>query len=958
MTGGGPDSALQTISADKQKIKFTTRNTLQETERTTGKETKSVPTRVYVLAKEFGISSTELKERLKEKGVTVKNHLSSLEGKEEEIARSLLSSEAGSLSTTAATQTKIKPKKTKKKRAAKSKKTKTRAKSKKTSSATRKPLEETPFEKRITLIEQKLDEVDKLSKQIEAALNKKKGRLEQLKAELHPEAEAPPQEEVSAPSTEIIEPPEQEKAIEAEKAPAETPPQQPEVKEEEAPAAKEPETPVAEKEKKTAKKKKEEEKPKKSGKRRVVITMTKRQQRRKPLITKPATPLQRSPARHHGKGKREETAPAPAETPIGTAPDKGPGKKHDGKRKTRRVILDKDKKESRREQFFVPSRKKRQVQREVQRPTELDISLPITVKEFSSLSTIRQADLLKFFLLSKKRIINANSHLQEEDIEDLALHYDIDINIKQETDLEAPLKEIENRVDPEELRRKRPPVVTFLGHVDHGKTSILDKIRKSNVQQKEHGGITQHISAYNIVHKDYPITFLDTPGHAAFTRMRSRGAQCTDIAILVVAADDGPMPQTEEAIHHIQDAGVAMIVAINKTDLPTANVLRTKQKLAELGVMPPEWGGNAEMVEISALTGDGIDDLLETIHLVSDVQAFTANPERDAYGVALEARSSGSRGIIVDVLVKQGTLKIGDYILCGHAHGRIRSMQSTTNHEPIEKATPSMPVQILGLSEVPEANEKFYVLNEPQLASSIADQRLTRKREMEQADREREAPTLDDFMSQLQKAAEEKELRILLKGDVKGSVEAIENQVLKLSTDEVKVKIIRSGVGLISEGDIALAEASNGIVLGFNVSIDDRAKQIAEEHSIHIRTHDIIYELLEEVRIGLEDRLDPVYEDKIRGHADIRKVFKSSKLGNICGCYVTDGTITRNDKVHLLRNGETVYTGEISSLRRGEQSTNKVREGIECGIKLSNFEQVEEGDTIECFRTVAKRRSL
>jgi translation initiation factor IF-2 len=592
---------------------------------------------------------------------------------------------------------------------------------------------------------------------------------------------------------------------------------------------------------------------------------------------------------------------------------------------------------------------------EVRRPEKLSVSLPVTVKEFSLLSGVRQAEIIKFFL--KRRIVlNANSHLDEDQLETLGIGLNIDVTVKKELDLEAPLREIEERTDAEDVLQPRPPVVALLGHVDHGKTSILDQIRKSNVQEREFGGITQHISAYRIELPELTVTFIDTPGHAAFTQMRARGANATDIAVLVVAADDGPMPQTEEAISHIKAAECPIVVAINKIDVPTANVQLAKQRLTELGLIPPEWGGDTEMVEVSAVTGQGIDALLETLHLVGEVQGLTANPGRDATGLAIEARSSQGRGILVTALVQNGTLRVGDYVLCGQAHGRIRGMWSTTTGEPISEAGPSTPVEIMGLSDVPEAGERFYVLRDEQLGASIAERRLAHLREAERAQRE-EKVTLENLFDRI-KDTDEKELRLVLKADVQGSVEAIEEQVLELGTDEVKVKVLHAGVGMISENDVVLAEASKGIVIGFNVTVAERARTVAEERGVQIRHYTVIYELLDEVRAALEDRLSPVMEEVIRGHAEIRRIFKASRIGTIAGCMVTDGTIGRNDQIRVLRDRDVIHTGDIASLRREKDDAKDVREGFECGIKVANFDDIQQGDVIECFRTVAKRRTL
>jgi translation initiation factor IF-2 len=710
--------------------------------------------------------------------------------------------------------------------------------------------------------------------------------------------------------------------------------------------------------------------PKKPHQTRKIVSMTDRLGGPKPVITRPATPLTRPPARVSdgrrrpvgaGAGKdrfAETTSRAPGET--GGPPSGKPGARGRGVPKGKVRFFPKHQEEvwtdgpsPQQLRHYKP--KTLDQRAEAKRPDRLEVALPITVKEFSAQSGIRQADIIKFFLM-RKTVVNANSHLDEDNLETLSIAFNIEITFKKDIDLEAPLRQIEEIADREEDLVPRPPVVTLLGHVDHGKTSILDYIRKTNVHEREFGGITQHISAYRIDLPQYSLTFIDTPGHAAFTQMRARGARVTDIAILVVAADDGPMPQTEEAISHARAAEVGIVVALNKCDLPTANVDRTKHRLAELGVIPPEWGGTTEMVQVSALTGAGMDDLLEMLHLMGEVMGLKANPERDALGYVLEAKSSGGRGILVTTLVRTGTLRAGDYVLCGRAHGRIRGLWSTTTGEPLVEAGPSTPVEIMGLSEVPQAGDRLYVLRDEQLAVSIAEQRSTYFRETERAQRE-EKPTLENLFNRM-KASEEKELRLVLKADVQGSVEPLVSGITALATEEVSVKILHAGVGMVTENDVVLADASNGIVIGFNVTVADRARAVSEERGIEIRNYNIIYELIDEVRAALEDRLSPIYEEVTRGHAAVRQLFRASKIGTIAGCMVTDGTVTRTEQIRVRRGDAVIHTGTIATLRREKDDAKEVREGFECGIKVANFDDIQEGDVIECFRMVAKRRTL
>jgi len=915
--------------------------------------------RLYELARELGVSSKDLMSRLAEKGVAINNHLAALSKQDEDLARSLFSA-GGNGDSAPAAPPKAKPRKARRRR--------------KTEPAVVAPAEAPPDElsAKVAGVEKRVDDLALLCKEIAEILRRSRDKLQQLRESLHKrtaaQAQPAPQTQVPAavaeeqPQQVEAKPAEEEKApreaakIESAAAATETAPPPVEEKERKAAAEKDrreaAETPPAEAPPKKAPPPKEPRKPRR------VISVTDRLGGPKPLITKPATPLSRPPARQAERrragAERVREAGRVAEPEPGAPPK--PGLRRGQKGKVRFFPKDYEEETWKEEKVPVlryPKPKQPQAV-PVKRPEKVVVSLPVTVKEFSVKSGIRQADIIKFFLL-RKQVVNANSHLDEDALETLAIEFNIDLEIRKGKDLEAPLKEIEERKDPPELLRPRRPVVTLLGHVDHGKTSILDYIRHTNVHEREHGGITQHISAYQI-EQPYPITFVDTPGHAAFTRMRARGANVTDIAVLVVAADDGPMPQTEEAISHIKAAGVGLIVAINKIDLPTANPLRTKQRLSELGLLPRDWGGETEMVEVSALTGQGINDLLETIHLMGEVMELRANPEREAIGTVLEARSSPGRGIIATVLVQNGTLRVGDYALCGTAHGRVRGLWSTTTGKPVKEAGPATPVDVMGLCRVPEAGDRFYVLRDPELAEAIAERRYQQLREEERAQREQKI-TLENLFERI-KESEDKELRLVLKADTKGSVEALSGQLAGLGTDEVSVKILHAAVGMVSENDVVLAEASKAIVLAFNVPTDERARNVAEERGVQIRSYNVIYNLLDDVKSALEDRLSPIYEEEIRGHAEVRQIFRSSRIGNIAGCVVLDGTVGRNDQVRVKRDGEVVHTGEIGSLRRGKEDVKEVREGFECGIKIADFDDIREGDILECFRVVAKRRTL
>jgi translation initiation factor IF-2 len=587
-----------------------------------------------------------------------------------------------------------------------------------------------------------------------------------------------------------------------------------------------------------------------------------------------------------------------------------------------------------------------------ERPLKVEITLPITVKDLSAATGIKGAAIIKS-LMQHGHPVHINQFLDEDLVTTIALEFNLDIAPKKEADLEEPIREIEARASHPEDLVPRAPVVTFLGHVDHGKTSLLDKIRETSVTQKEAGGITQHLGAYRVDKGKIHVVFIDTPGHQAFTEMRARGANVTDVAVLVVAADDGVMPQTEEALNHARAAKVKIVVAINKIDKPTANVMRTKQQLAALGLQPPEWGGDTEFVEVSALTSQGIDTLLETLSLESEILELKADPKRPAIGVVLEAESSTSRGVLAMLLVQEGTLRVGDYVLSGAAHGRIRGM-FLNGTIPVKEAGPATPVKVTGLDEVPEAGEKLYVLEDFQLARQIAEGRLRRKREKVRA--ERPQVTLENLFRALEKGAPV--LNLILKADVKGSVEALRKALEDLSTEEVKVGIIHSGVGAINQEDVNLATASNAIVIGFNVTADERARSAAEERKVELRFYQVIYKVLDDVKAALEQRLAPQREEEIRGHAEIRQVFKASKVGNIAGCIVSDGVINRSDQVRLIRDGKILLTGTIASLKRVKDDAREVKEGFECGLKIANFDDIKVGDVIEAFSVVERRRSL
>jgi translation initiation factor IF-2 len=586
-------------------------------------------------------------------------------------------------------------------------------------------------------------------------------------------------------------------------------------------------------------------------------------------------------------------------------------------------------------------------------PRVVAISLPITLKDLSSAIGVKAGAIIGK-LMQAGQMASMNDYLNEEAIRTITRDFGVEVTVKKEQDLEAELQAIENYVSPPENLAPRAPVVTFLGHVDHGKTSLLDKIRKTNITQRESGGITQHLGAYRVDKGDIHVVFIDTPGHKAFTEMRARGANVTDVAVLVVAADDGPMPQTEEAISHANAASVPIVVALNKVDKPNANVGRCKDLLAKLGLIPVEWGGKTELVEVSALTSQGIDNLLEVVSLESQILDLKADPKRPAIGTVLDAESTTGRGIIATVLIQDGTLHTGDYVLCGPAHGRVRGMW-LNGIQPITEASPSTPVQLSGLSVMPEAGDRLYAMSDAQAARQIAEDRLRRVRESERA--ERQIVTLENLFTHLSQA-EVKELKLVLKADVKGSLEVLKKSITDLSTEEVKVKILHSGVGGISQEDVVLADASSAIVVGFQVLADDRARALAEERRVEIRHYQVIYELIDEIRKAMEDRLAPKRREQVKGHLKIQRVFRASKIGNIAGCRVTDGIIARTDRVRLVREGRVIYTGDITSLKRQKDDVREVKEGFECGIKIANYEDIKEDDVIEAFAIVEEKSRL
>ena len=578
------------------------------------------------------------------------------------------------------------------------------------------------------------------------------------------------------------------------------------------------------------------------------------------------------------------------------------------------------------------------------------ITLPevITIKELADKMKQKSADIIKKLFL-KGQIVTLNTELSYEEAENIAVEYDILCEMEEKVDVIAELVQ-DSEVDEEKDLEARPPVVAVMGHVDHGKTSILDAIRNTNVTSREHGGITQSIGAYQVSVKvngdSRVITFLDTPGHEAFTAMRMRGAQSTDIAVLVVAADDGIKPQTIEAINHAKAANTEIIVAINKIDKPTANIDKVKQELMAYDLVAEDYGGSTICCPVSAKTGEGLEELLENIALQADVLELKANPNRKAYGVVIEAELDKGRGSVARLLVQKGTLHIGDVVAVGSAFGKVRAMIDDKGRR-IKKATPSMPVEILGLNSVPNAGEIFQVKDNEKEAKAYADTVVSEGKQR-MVEESRKKVSLDALFDQI-KAGELKDLPIVLKADVQGSVEAVRDSLQKIQNEEVQVKVIHAGVGAINESDINLAIASNAIVIGFDVKPDSTAKDIAERENVDVRLYNIIYKAIEDIELAMKGMLAPVFEEKVIGHAEVRMIFKSSGVGIIAGSFVTDGKVQRGAKARLTRDGEQLFDGNIASVRHFKDDVKEVGTKQECGIVLEAYTDIQEGDQIEVY---------
>lgn len=598
--------------------------------------------------------------------------------------------------------------------------------------------------------------------------------------------------------------------------------------------------------------------------------------------------------------------------------------------------------------FIMPVKPK--VETVVEDIKEITIPEVLTIKDLASELKLQSSAIIKK-LFMKGQIVTLNTEISFAEAEEIALEYDVICNMEEKVDvIEELLKEDEeNEAD----LLPRPPVVCVMGHVDHGKTSLLDAIRKSDVTSHEAGGITQHIGAYMVKINGHPITFLDTPGHEAFTAMRMRGAQSTDIAILVVAADDGVMPQTVEAISHAKAAGVEIIVAVNKIDKPSANIDRVKQELSEYELIPEDWGGTTIFCPVSAHSKEGIEQLLEMIILASEVKELKANPNRKARGIVIEAKLDKGKGSVATVLVQKGTLHVGDFIAAGACSGKVRAMINDKGVK-VKQATPSTPVEILGLDNVPNAGEVFVATENDKEAKAFAATFISENKN-KLIEETKAKLSLDDLFTQI-KAGNLKELPVIIKADVQGSVEAVKESLVKLSNEEVQVKVIHGGVGSINESDVALAAASNAIIIGFNVRPDATAKSSADQEKVDLRLYKVIYQAIEDVEAAMRGMLEPIYEEKVIGHAEVRQIFKASGVGTIAGSYVKDGKFIRGCKIRITRDSEQIYEGALASLKRFKDDVKEVNTGYECGLVFEKFNDVKEGDYVEAYDMVEVSR--
>ena len=643
-------------------------------------------------------------------------------------------------------------------------------------------------------------------------------------------------------------------------------------------------------------------------------------------------------------------------SPAQAAEERGKESRERDNRKNNNQRHEKDIMGKKQERFdnLEKSNKKKKQQQPAPQPQQKEedtiktITLPekMTIKELADRMKVQASAIIKKLFL-QGNMVTVNSEIAFEEAEEIALEFNCICEMEEKVDVIAEL--LKEEEEDEAVMVKRPPVVCVMGHVDHGKTSLLDAIRDTHVIDREAGGITQHIGAYMVECNGEKITFLDTPGHEAFTAMRMRGANSTDIAILVVAADDGVMPQTVEAISHAKAAGVEIIVAVNKIDKPSANIERVKQELAEYELIPEDWGGSTIFVPVSAHTHEGIEQLLEMVLLTAEICELKANPKRNARGVVIEAQLDKGRGSVATVLVQKGTLHVGEPIACGSCYGKVRAMIDDKGRR-VKEAGPSTPVEILGLNNVPNAGEIFVCTGSEKEAKSFAETFISEGRE-KMLEETKSRMSLDDLFTQIQ-SGNVKELPIIVKADVQGSVEAVKQSLVKLSNEEVVVKVIHGGVGAINESDVSLASASNAIIIGFNVRPDATAKSTAEREGVDVRLYKVIYNAIEDVQAAMKGMLDPIFEEKVLGHAEVRQIFKASGVGNIAGSYVLDGVFQRGCKVRISREGEQIFEGDLASLKRFKDDVKEVKAGYECGLVFEGFNEIQELDVIEAYTMV------
>ena len=628
------------------------------------------------------------------------------------------------------------------------------------------------------------------------------------------------------------------------------------------------------------------------------------------------------------------------------APEKGTYKKS-SKEEMNRIRNKKD--PNRKGAFIKPEPVAKEPEETIK---QITIPESLTIRELAERMKMPASALVKKLFL-QGQVVSLNQDITFDEAEEIALEFDIIAEMEEKVDMVAEL--LKEEEEPEEKMKKRPPVVCVMGHVDHGKTSLLDAIREENVTSHEAGGITQHIGAYVVESKGEKITFLDTPGHEAFTSMRMRGAQSTDIAILVVAADDGVMPQTVEAINHAKAAGIEIIVAVNKIDKPNANIERVKQELAEYELIPEDWGGSTIFVPVSAHTKEGIDQLLEMIVLTAEVMELKANPDRKARGIVIEARLDKGRGPVATVLVQKGVLRIGDHVAIGTAHGKVRAM--IDHHgERVKTAKPSTPVEILGLNGAPDAGEIVVATESDKEAKQISQAYIDQGKDKLLEETKAKKLSLDGLFNQIQ-AGNVKDLNLIIKADVQGSVEAVKQSLLKLSNEEVAVRVIHGGVGAINESDVSLASASNAIIIGFNIRPDNTAKEIADRENVDVRLYRVIYDAIEDIEHALKGMLEPIYEEKVIGHVEVRQTFKASGVGTIAGSYVLDGKVERGCKCRVSRGEELIFEGNLASLKRFKDDVKDVAAGYECGLVFENFNDIQEEDRVECYVMVEVPRT-